>query len=133
MGREGTIHTPALLADLFGISRSEARRVLAQGGVTVRVPGAGLQTEERLDVPTDQLAGHMVWIGTCRCAQVPDDPDAICEECKALVTSQTHRLACPVGRGLERFNVVNALGRTVGHEWLSPQMAAEVRRDIANR
>jgi tyrosyl-tRNA synthetase len=30
---DGTVHVPALIADQFGISRSEARRLLEQGGV----------------------------------------------------------------------------------------------------
>jgi len=30
---DGTVHLPALIADVFGLSRSEARRLLGQGGV----------------------------------------------------------------------------------------------------
>ncbi len=32
-GDDGLVHLPALIADAFGVSRGEARRLLAQGGV----------------------------------------------------------------------------------------------------
>lgn len=44
-----------------------------------------------------------------------------------------HHFACPIGRGMERFAIVDALGNVRGHEWLSPQMAAQVREDIERR
>ena len=31
----GTVHLPALIAELFGLSRSEARRLIAQGAVSL--------------------------------------------------------------------------------------------------
>ena len=31
--QNGTVHLPAVIAEVFGRSRSEARRMLAQGGV----------------------------------------------------------------------------------------------------
>ena len=37
----GTVHLPAVIADGFGMSRSEARRLLAQGGVQARRRAAG--------------------------------------------------------------------------------------------
>lgn len=44
-----------------------------------------------------------------------------------------HTVVCPVGRGLEEFAIVNAIGQVVGHEWLSPRMARSVRDDIVRR
>ena len=57
---DGVIHVPALLADHFGTSRSEARRLLAQGGV--RIDGDPLG-EGDLDVPVDRLEGAVVQVG----------------------------------------------------------------------
>jgi tyrosyl-tRNA synthetase len=57
---DGVIHMPALLSDHFGTSRSEARRLLAQGGV--RLDGDPL-TEDDLDVPVDRLEGAVLQVG----------------------------------------------------------------------
>jgi len=56
----GLVHLPALLSDHFGTSRSEARRLLAQGGV--RLDGDPL-TESDLDIPVDRLAGAILQVG----------------------------------------------------------------------
>ena len=45
----GAVHLPALLAEAFGLSRSEARRLLAQGGVKLD----GEELDESLDLPAD--------------------------------------------------------------------------------
>jgi tyrosyl-tRNA synthetase len=60
---DGLVHIPALLAEAFGLSRSEARRLLAQGGV--KLDGADLD-EHRLDLPTDELDGAVVQVGKRR-------------------------------------------------------------------
>jgi tyrosyl-tRNA synthetase len=57
------VHLPAVLAEAFGISRSEARRLLGQGGV--RVDGEVLSDAE-LDVPGDRLDGRVVQLGRRR-------------------------------------------------------------------
>jgi tyrosyl-tRNA synthetase len=59
----GKVHVPALLADVFGISRSEARRLIDQGGVSVndRPLGAGEH-----DVLADRLDGALVRVGKRR-------------------------------------------------------------------
>ena len=57
------VHLPALLADAFGISRSEARRLIAAGGV--RVDGDPLADGE-LDVPAARLEGAVVQLGKRR-------------------------------------------------------------------
>src|SRR3954454_2773360 len=57
------VHLPALLAEAFGISRSEARRLLGQGGV--KVDGAPLDGST-LDVAPDTLDGAVVQLGRRR-------------------------------------------------------------------
>ncbi len=42
--RTGRVHLPALLADAFGLSRSEARRLIEQGGVQARRRGRRRRT-----------------------------------------------------------------------------------------
>jgi tyrosyl-tRNA synthetase len=56
----GVVHLPALLADHFGLSRSEARRLLGQGGV--RLDGEALGPQE-LDVAPDRLDGGVLQVG----------------------------------------------------------------------
>jgi tyrosyl-tRNA synthetase len=56
-----TIHFPALLADQFGVSTSEARRLIAQGAV--KVDG---QPVADLDVPRSLLEGALVQAGKRR-------------------------------------------------------------------
>ncbi|HXD65110.1 MAG TPA: tyrosine--tRNA ligase [Solirubrobacteraceae bacterium] len=63
----GSVHLPALLAEAFGISTSEARRNLAQGAV--RVDGEVL-APEALDVGADQLADRVLQLGKRRFARV---------------------------------------------------------------
>jgi tyrosyl-tRNA synthetase len=57
------VHLPALLAEAFGISRSEARRLLGQGGV--KLDGEPLSDAD-LDVPADRLEGRVVQLGKRR-------------------------------------------------------------------
>jgi tyrosyl-tRNA synthetase len=59
----GEVHLPALLAEHFGISRSEGRRLIAQGGV--KVDGETV-APERLDVPASELDGRVVQVGKRR-------------------------------------------------------------------
>ncbi len=60
---DGIVHVPAALGEAFGVSRSEARRLLAQGGV--RVAGQPLAADE-LDVPRARLDGEVVQLGRRR-------------------------------------------------------------------
>jgi tyrosyl-tRNA synthetase len=57
---DGVVHLPALLAEHFGVSRSEARRLLGQGGV--RLDGEPLGPEE-LDVEAGRLDGGVLQVG----------------------------------------------------------------------
>jgi tyrosyl-tRNA synthetase len=62
-GDGGTVHVPALLADAFGVSRSEGRRLLAQAGV--RLDGRALG-EDKLDMPAEELDGAVIQLGRRR-------------------------------------------------------------------
>jgi tyrosyl-tRNA synthetase len=55
------VHLPALLAERFGLSTSDARRLIAQGGV--KVDG---ETVSDLDLPRARLAGALVQAGKRR-------------------------------------------------------------------
>jgi tyrosyl-tRNA synthetase len=56
------VHLPALLAGAFGISRSEARRLLTGGGVRID----GEPFSDGLDLPADRLDGSVVQLGKRR-------------------------------------------------------------------
>ncbi len=62
-GPNGSVHLPALLAEHFGLSRSEARRLIDQGGV--RIGGKVLEAG-RLDVPGSELDGEVLQVGKRR-------------------------------------------------------------------
>ena len=57
----GQVHLPALMADAFGLSRSEARRLLSQGGV--KLDGKEL---DALDLPAEELDGAVLQVGRRR-------------------------------------------------------------------
>jgi tyrosyl-tRNA synthetase len=54
------VHLPALIADAFGRSRSEARRLLTQGGVKLDGEALG---EADLDVDAERLDGRVLQVG----------------------------------------------------------------------
>jgi len=60
---DGTVHLPAVMAEHFGMSRSEARRLLAGGGV--RLDGEPL-SESDLDLRTERLDGAILQVGKRR-------------------------------------------------------------------
>ena len=66
-GPNGSVHLPAVLAEQFGLSRSEARRLIEQGGVRIggRTVGA-----DRLDVPASELDGEVLQVGRRRHARL---------------------------------------------------------------
>jgi tyrosyl-tRNA synthetase len=55
-----TVHLPALIAEAFGRSRSEARRLIAQGGV--RLDGEALSDQD-IDVAPERLDGRVLQVG----------------------------------------------------------------------
>ena len=62
-GPDGVVHLPALLSEQFGLSRSEARRLIEQGGV--RVGGRAIDGG-RIDLPAAELDGEVLQIGKRR-------------------------------------------------------------------
>ena len=60
-GADGAIHLPALISDLFGGSRSDARRLIAQGGVSLDD-----EVVEEVDASPDALDGRILRVGKRR-------------------------------------------------------------------
>jgi tyrosyl-tRNA synthetase len=63
----GVIHLPALLAEAFGVSSSEARRAIAQGGV--KIDGQPVP-EGSLDLDAAEIDGKVLQLGKRRFARV---------------------------------------------------------------
>jgi tyrosyl-tRNA synthetase len=59
----GDVHLPALIAGVFGLSSSEARRLIAQGGV--KLDGEAVPPES-LDLPAGELGGRVLQVGKRR-------------------------------------------------------------------
>ena len=59
----GSVHVPALLAEAFGLSRSEGRRLLSQGGV--KADGEPLDGSS-VDLPAEVLDGVVLQVGKRR-------------------------------------------------------------------
>jgi tyrosyl-tRNA synthetase len=66
-GDDGEVHLPGLIAAAFGVSTSEARRLLGQGGV--KVDGRAVDGE-RLDFPMAELEGKVLQVGRRRFARI---------------------------------------------------------------
>jgi tyrosyl-tRNA synthetase len=64
---EGEVHLPTLIADGFGTSTSEARRLIAQGAV--KLDGEPLAAQS-LDVPAGDLEGRVLQVGKRRFARL---------------------------------------------------------------
>jgi tyrosyl-tRNA synthetase len=64
---DGQVHLPALIAGTFEMSTSEARRLLAQGGV--KLDGESLDAE-RLDLPLEEVSGRVLQVGKRRFARL---------------------------------------------------------------
>jgi tyrosyl-tRNA synthetase len=54
------VHLPALIADAFGRSRSDARRLLEQGGVKL---DGEVVASDAFDLPAEQLDGRVLQVG----------------------------------------------------------------------
>ena len=63
----GTVHLPALLARAFGVSSSEARRAIAQGGV--KLDGEPL-SDGTLDIDAAEVDGRVLQLGKRRFVRV---------------------------------------------------------------
>jgi tyrosyl-tRNA synthetase len=68
-GPGGEVHLPRLIASEFGLSTSEARRLLNQGGV--KVDGEAL-AGDLLDLPLAELDGKVLQVGKRRFVRVLD-------------------------------------------------------------
>lgn len=64
---DGSVHLPAVLGEAFGLSRSEARRLIEQGAV--RVDGNAVDPGT-LDVPAGDLDGVVLQVGRRRFARL---------------------------------------------------------------
>lgn len=66
-GDGADVHLPALIGDIFGVSRSEARRLLAQGAV--RLNGEPLSDLDQ-EIAPDRLDGAVLQLGRRRFARL---------------------------------------------------------------
>jgi tyrosyl-tRNA synthetase len=60
---DGLVHLPGLMADAFGMSRGEARRLIDQGAVTL---GERAIAEGEYDLPDSQVDGQVLRVGKRR-------------------------------------------------------------------
>jgi len=63
VGEDGTVHLPEAMAEAFGISRSEARRLIDQGGVTL---GESVLGKGEHDVAAERADGQVMKVGKRR-------------------------------------------------------------------
>jgi tyrosyl-tRNA synthetase len=70
-GEGDPVHLPALIARSFGLSTSESRRLIAQGGV--KLDGDPVD-RERLDLPAGELAGKVLQVGKRRFVRIGEAP-----------------------------------------------------------
>jgi tyrosyl-tRNA synthetase len=61
--RGDPVHLPGVLSEAFGLSRSEGRRLIAQGGV--KLDGEAL-SDGQLDLPAERLDGALLQVGKRR-------------------------------------------------------------------
>jgi tyrosyl-tRNA synthetase len=66
-GEGELVHLPAVIAEAFGISTSEARRTLSQGGI--RLDGRRV-SPDRLDLPAAEIDGRVLQMGKRRFARI---------------------------------------------------------------
>ncbi len=67
----GTLHLPGLIAEEFGLSRSEARRLIDQGGVTL---GDELLGADEHDVSSEHADGKVLKVGRRRFRRLRASP-----------------------------------------------------------
>jgi tyrosyl-tRNA synthetase len=68
---DGLVHMPKLIAGAFGVSSSEGRRLLQQGGV--KLDGEAMAAEP-LDREIDSLAGRVLQVGKRRFCRLRATP-----------------------------------------------------------
>ena len=67
VGQDGTVHMPEAMAEAFGMSRSEARRLIDQGGVTL---GGSVLGKGEHDVAAERADGQVLKVGKRRFARL---------------------------------------------------------------
>ena len=67
VGEDGTVHMPEAMAEAFGMSRSEARRLIDQGGVTL---GGSVLGKGEHDVAAERADGQVLKVGKRRFARL---------------------------------------------------------------
>jgi tyrosyl-tRNA synthetase len=67
LGGDDPVHLPALLSHAFGVSSSEARRLISQGAV--KVEGSAVAPDV-LELPADDLREHVIQVGKRRFARL---------------------------------------------------------------
>jgi tyrosyl-tRNA synthetase len=65
--QDGTVHLPAVLREAFGVSGSDARRTLSQGGV--RIDGTAVEGT-RIDIAVADIHGRVLQMGKRRFVRV---------------------------------------------------------------
>jgi tyrosyl-tRNA synthetase len=65
----GPVHLPAVIAEIFGLSRSEARRLIAQGGVSLAD-----EPVSAMDVSPQELDGRVLRVGRRRFVRLRRSP-----------------------------------------------------------
>jgi tyrosyl-tRNA synthetase len=70
---DGQVHLPALISGAFGISTSEARRLLSQGAV--KLDGEAVDGD-RLDLPAGDLAGKVLQVGKRRFLRLTESSES---------------------------------------------------------
>jgi tyrosyl-tRNA synthetase len=71
VGGDGLVHLPRLIAGAFGVSSSEGRRLIQQGGV--KLDGEPVPAEP-LDLEADSLAGRVLQVGKRRFCRLRATP-----------------------------------------------------------
>lgn len=69
------VHLPALWAEVLNVSRSEARRVIAQGGQFIDG-----KRDDRMDVPRSELDGALVNLGSRHVVEAKQAEDRTTKE-----------------------------------------------------
>lgn len=65
---DGIVHLPAVISKVFGVSTSEARRLIGQGGV--KIDGEPLVAPDSLDIATSEIYGKVLQVGKRRFAEI---------------------------------------------------------------
>lgn len=68
--QDGNLHLPAVISGLFGVSSSEARRLIEQGGV--KLDGETILANSGFDLPASEITGKVLQVGKRRFASLQE-------------------------------------------------------------